>query len=216
MPLSSTFSSIETLAYRDVSFGGNATAAALLEPEVVDIAKPTGVPEEEVERRVRLAREEALAELEERLRVERERAREEAGEQFARRLREFQAERAAYFRAVEGEVVQLALAVARKIIGREAEVDPALLAGLVRIALDRMQSGAAVRIRVAPAEAERWMELGKNDTGEMRWIVIADEELQTSDCIVETESGKANFGFDAQLRDLEESFASLLVRRPAA
>lgn len=213
--MSSPFHSIEALEYRDVSFGGNTMHAAVLEAEVVEAAEAAGVAEEEVERRVRLAREEAIAEAEERLRAERERAREEAEERFARRLREFERARSSYFKAVELEVVQLALAVARKIIGREAEVDPTLLAGLVRIALDRMQSGSAVRICVAPVDAARWRELGKNEAGEMRWDVAVDEELEPGDCIVETALGKANFGFEAQVRDLEESFTSLLVQRAA-
>jgi len=43
-----------------------------------------------------------------------------------------------YFARVEAEVVQLALAIARKILHRESQVDPMLVAALVRIAIDRL------------------------------------------------------------------------------
>ena len=44
----------------------------------------------------------------------------------------------------------------------------------------------------------------------------SDDALSPGDCIVETELGTANFGFEAQLRDVEESFAQLLAHRPDA
>ncbi|HEV2575622.1 MAG TPA: FliH/SctL family protein [Acidobacteriaceae bacterium] len=214
--MSSGLISIQALEYREVGRYGNALAAAVPAPELIESEQNPGVSEEEVTRRVQSAREEAKAEAEERIRVERDRAREEAEERLAQRLREFELERSNYLRSVEREVVQLSLAIARKIIQREAEVDPTLLSGLVRIALDRMQCGTAVRVRVAPAEAERWRKLGRNDGSRAQWDVVADEQLQATDCIVETELGTANFSFEAQLRDVEESFAQLLAHRPAA
>lgn len=214
-PLSSALSSVELLEYRDVGSRITAMVPASLEPTVVEPVKIVGVPEEEAAKRVQAARAEAMADAEERVRIERERARQEAEDQLVRRLREFDEERARYFRCVEREVVQLALSIARKIIGREAELDPTLLAGLVRIALDRMQSGPAVRLRVAPAEVEHWTRMGQEETGGA-WDVIADESVEPGGCVVETELGSANFSFEAQLRDIEESFARLLAHRPAA
>ncbi len=54
---------------------------------------------------------------------------------LAAALAEFTLDRATYFQKVEGEVIQLALAIARKILHREAQLDPLLLAGIVRVAL---------------------------------------------------------------------------------
>jgi len=110
----------------------------------------------------------------------------------------------------------LALAIARKILQRETELDPTLLSALVRIALDRMQCGTIVRIRVTTEDVELWRGLGDNHGSPSRWEVDPDETLSPGDCIVETELGKANFGFDAQLRDVEESFSQLLAHRPDA
>lgn len=173
-----------------------------------------GVPEDEVERRIQIARDAVIADADCRVRIEGERANQRGQEKVAQALREFSGERAEYFRRVEGEVVQLALAIARKILQREAELDPTLLTALVRIALDRMQAGSVVRIRVAMAEAELWRRCADSSAGSSRWEIVSDETLNCGDCLVETESGTANFGFEAQLRDVEESFAQLLARRP--
>src|SRR5271155_1118702 len=53
-------------------------------------------------------------------------------------LAQFTRDRASYFQKVEGEVVQLALSIARKILHREAQIDPLLLAGIVRGALGKI------------------------------------------------------------------------------
>ncbi|HEX5284296.1 MAG TPA: FliH/SctL family protein [Bryocella sp.] len=214
--LSNGLISVEALEYRDAGYYGKGLPAVVQAPKLIEPGQNSGVSEEEVSCRVQSAREEAKAEAEERIRVERDRARDEAEERFAQRLREFELERSNYLRSVEHEVVQLSLAIARKVIQREAELDPTLLGGLVRIALDRMQCGPALRVRVAPAEAERWRKLGKSQAVGAQWDVVADEHLQPTDCIVETELGTANFSFEAQLREVEESFAQLLAHRPVA
>jgi len=135
-------------------------------------------------------------------------------QQVTETLRNFEEERTGYFDRVESEVVHLALAIARKILQRETELDPTLLAALVRIALDRMQCGPAVRIRVVTAEVERWRQMGEGGGSAARWEVAADDELQPGDCVVETELGNANFGFAAQMHDVEEAFAQLLAHKP--
>ncbi len=71
-------------------------------------------------------------------------------------LEHFQAERKEYFSRVESDVVQLALAIAAKILHREAQVDPMLVAALVRVAIDKLHDGSSVSVRVSPAEAGKW------------------------------------------------------------
>jgi flagellar assembly protein FliH len=175
-----------------------------------------GVPEDEVERRIQIVRDSAVAEADQRMRIECERVSKGAQEKVTEALKEFEDERARYFRRVEGEVVQLALAIARKILQREAELDPTLLTALVRIALERMQCGSVVRIRVAAEDADLWRRCGDANGDSSRWEIASDETLNRGECIVETELGTASFGFEAQLRDVEESFAQLLAHRPDA
>jgi len=175
-----------------------------------------GVTETEVERRIQIAREIAVTEADQRIRIESERSSKNAHEKVTEVLRKFDNERAQYFRRVEGEVVQLALAIARKILQREAELDPTLLIALVRVALDRMQCGSRVRIRIGAENADLWHKCEELNTGVTPWEIVVDESLNSSDCVVETELGTADFGFEAQLRDVQESFAQLLAHRPGS
>jgi flagellar assembly protein FliH len=209
--VASLFSALE---YRDAGVALDAFELPIAgeAPSFEAAATVSGVTEEEVEQRVRVAREEAIAETEEKLRAECDSVRRQGEEQLTENLRKFEEERAGYFNRVENEVVHLALAIARKILERETQLDPTLLAALVRIALDRMQCGPAVRIRVVTTEAECWREIGQSRA--TPWEVVADDELQPGDCVVETELGKANFGFEAQLRDVEETLVQLLARKP--
>jgi flagellar assembly protein FliH len=199
--------------------GGDTLALPLVSSPAAPEPSPSvviGVAEDEVERRIQIARESAVAEADRRMRVECDRVNQMAQERVAEVLREFSAERAEYFRRVEGEIVQLALAVARKILQREAELDPMLLTALVRIALERMQCGSVVRIRVAAENADLWRRFGDANGGSSRWEIAPDEALSSGECIVETDLGTASFGFEAQLRDVEESFTQLLAQRPDA
>ena len=76
--------------------------------------------------------------------------------QISRALHEFATERQDYYRRIEGEVVQLALAIARKILHREAQIDPHALAGIVRVTLEKLDTGTKVNLHVHPQEAADW------------------------------------------------------------
>lgn len=78
--------------------------------------------------------------------------------QILRSLEEFRLERQNYFHHVEGEVVRLALAIAARILHREAQLDPLLLTGAVRVALDKLGDSTSVVMRVPPPEVVRWKE----------------------------------------------------------
>ncbi len=52
-------------------------------------------------------------------------------------------------------MVRLALAIARKVLHREAQMDPLLLAGVVRVALDRCRRDAGVTCTPRPTRPKR-------------------------------------------------------------
>ena len=126
----------------------------------------------------------------------------------------FAEQRARYFRNAESEVVHLALAIAKKILGREARQDPDLLAALVRIALDRMGAAPAVRLRVPASDLPQW---GATEAfAETRYTCeqVVDPSLKAGECVVETNLGRANFGFEAQLKEIEQGMLALVELRP--
>ena|ERR1700761_7793193 len=217
MPLSSMCTSVLALEYQEA--GDETLALPLMSSSMTEepsVPVVIGVPEEEVERRIQTARNAAVAEADRMARLECERVREGAQQKVAEVIGQFSSERTEYFKRVEVEIVQLALSIARKILHREADLDPTLLAALVKMALDRMQCSSVIHIRVAPQNAELWRRCGEGTGDSARWEIVTDDALDPDDCIVETELGTANFGFESQLRDVEESFMQLLAHRPDA
>src|SRR5271167_4161228 len=77
-------------------------------------------------------------------------------DEISHAIREFALERQGYYRRVESEVVQLALAIARKILHRETQLDPNVLAGIVRITLEKLDTRTKVNLYVHPQEAADW------------------------------------------------------------
>ncbi|HEU4636319.1 MAG TPA: hypothetical protein VFS41_09090, partial [Edaphobacter sp.] len=65
----------------------------------------------------------------------------------------FAQERTRYFAAVEEEVVRLSLAIAARILHREIGMDPLLLKGAVRVALEKVQ-GAETAVLHVPEEQQ--------------------------------------------------------------
>ena len=136
-------------------------------------------------------------------------------DQILQALAEFGRERAAYYRRVEGEVVQLALAVARKILHREAQIDPHLLAGVVRVTLDKLDAGTKVDLCVHRPRNGRVAPLFACQTeGASVPEVHEDAALAAGECRIETSLGATEAGLEAQLKEIETGLLDLLAERP--
>ncbi len=119
----------------------------------------------------------------------------------------FTLERDRYLRNVEHEVVELALAVAARILRREAQMDPLLLTGAVRVALGQLSGSTQVRLRVPAAELDLWSEaVALLPSLAVKPTVLAGEEMRTGDCAIETELGSVDLGIRAQLAEIERGF----------
>jgi flagellar assembly protein FliH len=130
-------------------------------------------------------------------------------------IREFTRERETYFQRVEAEVVGLAVAIARKILHREAQVDPLLLAGVVRVGLDTVATGTRVRLRVHPDQVHAWHEFfsQQHDLQSLPELV-GDPALGSGHCMLETELGSTDLTLENQLKEIEQGFFDLLAQRP--
>ena len=123
----------------------------------------------------------------------------------------FQQERTTYYSNVEGQLVHLALAIAGKILHREAQVDRMVVAGLVKVMLERMQQGTKAIVRIRPEDAFSWRHyFNTNPDVE----ILEDPSLEPNACRIETELGIAEMGLDAQLKEVEYGFFDLLAQRP--
>jgi flagellar assembly protein FliH len=172
--------------------------------------------EEALRTRIAGERAAAVAETEARLRHEYEQRAKEETARVSKAIANFEVMRKDYFARVEGEVVQLALSIAGKILHREAQVDPLLIAAVVQIALGQLKEGAAATIRVRPEEAKMWRQHFAAQSLVQAVSVVEDTDLQPHDCILETELGSANFSLDVQLKEVEKGFFDVLAQRPQA
>jgi len=136
---------------------------------------------------------------------------------LARAVRDFARERESYFHKVEAEVVGLALAIARKILHREAQIDPLLLAGVVRVGLDNVAAGTRVRLRVHPDQIRAWQEFFSLQS-DLRSLpeLMGDPTLEAGRCLLETDLGSTDLTLETQLKEVEQGFFDLLAQRPKA
>jgi flagellar biosynthesis/type III secretory pathway protein FliH len=119
----------------------------------------------------------------------------------------FAVERDRFLKAVEQEVVDLALAVATRILRREAQMDPLLLTGAVRVALGQLSSSTQVKLRVPPGELDMWTEaMALLPNLAVKPTVLAGEGMRLGDCLVETELGTVDLGIRSQLGEIERGF----------
>lgn len=127
--------------------------------------------------------------------------------QLAALVVRFVEERDRYLNAVEQEVVKLALAVATRILRREAQMDPLLLTGAVRVALGQVAASSEVRLRVPEAELELWIEaIAHVPNLTLKPVVEAGEGMRLGDCAIESKAGTVDLGVRAQLCEIERGF----------
>lgn len=121
-------------------------------------------------------------------------------------LESFRAHSEEYFARVEQEVVRLALAVAERILRREAQLDPLLLSGPVRVALGQLAESTEVRLRVPAGQEALWAEMVRLVPGlPVRPEVRADPGLAIGEAVLETHLGTVDLGVEAQLEQIGNS-----------
>lgn len=142
--------------------------------------------------------------------------RQQCADRLAAALEDFRARRDEYLARVEEQVVRLALAIAERILHREAQMDPLLLAGAVRVALGQLAETTEVRLRVPPRQEEMWTEMLRLMPAlPLRPEVAGDPELQDCEVTLETSLGRVDLGVAAQIAEIERGFFDLLDAREA-
>lgn len=128
----------------------------------------------------------------------------------------FDRARESFLHAIEPEVVQLALAIAARILRREAQMDPLLLTGAVRVALGQIAASTDVELRVPIEDLDLWTEsMALLPTLPHRPTVLAGEGMRLGECIVETRMGSVDLGIRSQIAEIERGFFDRVGRKPA-
>jgi flagellar assembly protein FliH len=189
-------------------------AAVLLKEEVAALDEQLRSQAEQMSADMETARNEARTEA--RLEWKQELEDRVVGERRAvlKACEEFVRERARYFAAVEAEVVKLALAIASRVLHREVKLDPLLLTGVVRVALEKVAEDSPTVLRVPVDAVEMWRE-SFAASPESSLQVMGDERMAAGECVLETNVGRVELGVSAQLEEIERGFFDLMQQRPA-
>jgi len=171
--------------------------------------------EAEFQSREKRVREEGIKEGQAATKAEVDRQLSALRESLALTLKQFAREREEYYHSVEGHVVNLALAIARKILHREAQIDPLLLAGVVRVALERIASATSIRLYVHPDQVQPWRAFldSQTDVGQ-KTEILGDATVVEGQCRLESSIGTARLSLENQITEIEQGFFDLLARRP--
>jgi flagellar assembly protein FliH len=116
-------------------------------------------------------------------------------------LEELTTLRTEMIRTTERQLVQLSLAVARRIVHREVSLDADLLIAMARVALDRLGESASVTVRLHPEELEA-TGAGRSPLLGSHVKVVADASVGRGGCRVESDFGTLDAGVDAQIQEL--------------
>ena len=113
----------------------------------------------------------------------------------------------------EAELVKLAVAIARKVIGRSVEMDQGTVLQTARAALRSVRNGRRITIKVNPSDEA----LLRDQVSSLRMLVsevgefhiIASPSIEPGGCIVETDLGIIDAQISTQLASIENA----LLRR---
>ncbi|MGC8761750.1 MAG: FliH/SctL family protein [Bryobacteraceae bacterium] len=113
----------------------------------------------------------------------------------------------------EREVVELAVAVARRVLRRELHVDPEALLGLVKAAMEKASQREITEVRVHPSHAAMvracLARIGAPEAIE----VHADASLEPGAVMMETSRGTIDASLETQLEEINRGLTDVLHRR---
>ena len=112
-------------------------------------------------------------------------------------------------REAEGQLVELALAIARRILRRQITIDPEAVAGLARSALDALNLREVAEIRVHPSQAQIVADSIARMGAPEAVRVFGDPSLEAGAVIIETSHGTLDASVVTQLEEIERGFADL-------
>lgn len=115
----------------------------------------------------------------------------------------------------ERQVVELALAIASRVLRREVSLDRELLVAMSRIALERLGENVSATIRLNPDDyAFIGAQAQVADSSLVR--VVADPLVSSGGCLVQSDFGLIDVGIDAQLGEMATALGVIAPTSQAA
>ena len=133
-----------------------------------------------------------------------------ASRQLAENLRQLDALKKRMRNEAEGEVVRLALAVARRILYRELTIDPESIRGIVHAALRSLEHRDLMKVRVASESVDVVRSVFAEAPAQATIEVVPDSRMGRGDIVFETSAGQLDASIDTQLQEIQRGFADRL------
>jgi flagellar assembly protein FliH len=135
---------------------------------------------------------------------------------LAQTLDELQALRATLIHRTEREVVELSLAIARKVLHREVALDHELMLAMARVALDRLADVATASIRLHPDDFAVTVQARGSAAVTSHGVqIVSDASVRRGGCVVQSEFGSVDVGIAAQIDELTQALLGDAVPAPA-
>jgi flagellar assembly protein FliH len=114
----------------------------------------------------------------------------------------------------EGDLLKLSISIARRVLHRELTLDPESIEGLIRVALDKLQSRELCRVRVHPDQEQAIRKSLERFANSQKVELITDASLQCGDVLFETAHGNLDASIESQLGEIDRGLADRLRRLP--
>lgn len=109
----------------------------------------------------------------------------------------------------EDEIVQLAMAVARKVVGHELAATPDIIVGIVKRAIQKATDREELTVRVNPENLDSAFsaqeEISHSIKGVRKLKFLADPAVAPGGCVVESPNGTVDARIERQLSELEQA-----------
>jgi flagellar assembly protein FliH len=105
----------------------------------------------------------------------------------------------------ERQMVQLALLLARRVVGRELALDVELVAAMAHVALERLGESGPATIRLNPEDFAALVLLRGEAWEGAQVAITPDPALPRGGCVVDSEFGRVDAGIEAQLGELSRA-----------
>jgi len=166
--------------------------------------------EHTAQRAIEAARRQAFGEGEAQGRAQAHRELEPVLAKLARSLEDVANLRPRLREEAESDVVQLSLAIARRILHRELSLEPEAIQALVQVALDRLAKQEIYRVHIHPAQEQAVRAALAVHHSAVQ--VAVDPRLEVGALMFETNRGKMDASVAAQFEEIERGLTDRVKR----
>jgi flagellar assembly protein FliH len=120
------------------------------------------------------------------------------------------------YHTLEQEVVELALAIARKVVCQEVKTNKDVVVCVAKEALSRVEAPGKIKIRLNPADFQFIKETQNQISTLLEQVdkvtFEAEDSISSGGCVIETNLGEIDARIEKQLHVVEEMFHTEIVK----